>query len=1014
MAAGGYGRPCERTVTLRGKPAGEGRPGRKMRARAASPFPEPFMQYKETQMNTRGFSLVREERLSEVSGTVKLWRHDATGAELLSIVNNDENKCFGATFRTPPKDSTGVAHILEHSVLCGSEKYPVKEPFVELLKGSLQTFLNAFTFPDKTCYPVASANLQDFYNLVDVYLDAVFFPRIDKNCFQQEGWHIEADSPAGPLRYKGVVFNEMKGVYSSPDSVLAEHSQQSLFPDMTYGLDSGGNPEVIPQLTYKAFKSFHESHYHPSNTRFFFWGDDPEEQRFALLEPYLSRFTARETDSAVPLQPRLDVPRQLEFPYASGEDGDKGHVTLNWLTCETADTGELLVLEMLEHILLGLPGSPLRKALIESGLGEDLTGGGLETDLRQTFFSVGLRSITPGTAEDVEMLIMETLAELAENGIPAAAVEAAVNSVEFDLRENNSGRFPRGLAAMIRSLATWLYDGDPIAPLAWEKPLAALKARLASGEKVFEGAIKRWFLGNEHRSTVILTPDSGLAAEREAAEAAKLQRIYDALSDEDHKEIVACTEALRASQQAPDSPEALAAIPSLTLADLPRENVILPKEEGKAGDLAILAHDIDTSGILYAEILFPLDAVPTELLPLVPLMGRSLTEMGTSKRDFVELGTLLASKTGGMDAAPLVATMRGTRMPVAKLCLGGKATADKADDLFSLMAEVLTDTNFDNPQRFTQMVLEERARLEQSLIPAGHGTVIARLRAAYSLAGQISEAIGGITYLEAIRALSERVVSDWDSVRADLEILRGLILNRQDAILNLTADAGTLAAVQPYAAALGRALPTAFSVPLEREPLRAAANEALIVPAQVNYVGKGCNIYDLGYTWHGSAHVITRHLRMGWLWDQVRVQGGAYGAFCALDRMSGSLALVSYRDPNVEKTLATYDATADYLRKLDLSDRDLTLAIVGAIGDLDTYLLPDARGAASLSRHLTDDRDDLRQQMREEILGTTRRHFTEFADVMAEAAKAGTVCVLGGSAAENAATEHGWTKKKVL
>ena len=294
-----------------------------MRARAASPFPEPFMQYKETQMNTRGFSLVREERLSEVSGTVKLWRHDATGAELLSIVNNDENKCFGATFRTPPKDSTGVAHILEHSVLCGSEKYPVKEPFVELLKGSLQTFLNAFTFPDKTCYPVASANLQDFYNLVDVYLDAVFFPRIDENCFQQEGWHIEADSPAGPLRYKGVVFNEMKGVYSSPDSVLAEHSQQSLFPDMTYGLDSGGNPEVIPQLTYKAFKSFHESHYHPSNTRFFFWGDDPEEQRFALLEPYLSRFTARETDSAVPLQPRLDVPRQLEFPYASGEDGDR-------------------------------------------------------------------------------------------------------------------------------------------------------------------------------------------------------------------------------------------------------------------------------------------------------------------------------------------------------------------------------------------------------------------------------------------------------------------------------------------------------------------------------------------------------------------------------------------------------------------------------------------------------------------------------------------------------------------
>lgn len=627
---------------------------------------------------------------------------------------------------------------------------------------------------------------------------------------------------------------------------------------------------------------------------------------------------------------------------------------------------------------------------------------------------MGLRSITPDTTEDVEMLIMETLAELAENGIPATAVEAAANSVEFDLRENNSGRFPCGLAAMIRSLATWLCDGDPITPLAWEKPLAALKARLAPGEKVFEGAIERWFLDDEHHSTVILTPDSGLAAEREAAEAVKLQCIYDALSDEGHKEIAACTEALRASQQAPDNPEALAAIPSLTLANLPRENAILPKEGGKAGDLAILAHDIDTPGILYTEILFPLDVVSSELLPLVPLMGRSLAEMGTPKHDFMELGTLLASKAGGMDAAPLVATMRGTRMSVAKLCLGGKTTADKADDPFSLMVEVFTDTNFDNPQRFTQMVLEERACLEQPLIPAGHGTVIARLRAAYSLAGQISEAIGGITYLEAIRALSECVVSDWDSVRADLEILRGLVLSRQDAILNLTVDAGTLAAIQPCAATLGRALLTVFSVPLEREPLRATANEALIMPAQVNYVGKGCDIYDLGYTWHGSAHVTTRHLCMDWLWDQVRVQGSAYGAFCALDRVSGSSALVPYRDPNIEKTLITYDATADYLRRLDLSDRDLTLVIVRTIGDLDTCLLSDARGAASLSRHLTDDRDDLRQQIHEEIFGTTCRHFTEFADVMVGAAKVGTVCVLSGSAAENTATEHGWTKKRVL
>lgn len=972
-------------------------------------------------MNTCGFTLVREVAVPEISGTAKLWRHEATGAELLSVLNTDENKCFGVTFRTPPEDSTGVAHILEHSVLCGSEKYPVKEPFVELLKGSLQTFLNAFTFPDKTCYPVASANLQDLYNLVDVYLDAVFFPRITETIFQQEGWHIEADDAAGPLSYKGVVFNEMKGVYSSPDSVLMEHSQQSLFPDTTYGLDSGGNPEVIPQLTYKAFKRFHELYYHPSNARFFFWGDDPEEHRFKLLQPYLERFTARPVESAVPLQPRLSTPRQLEFSYAAGEDGDKGHITLNWLTCASADTEELLILEMLEHILLGLPGSPLRKALIDSGLGEDLTGGGLETDLRQTFFSVGLRSIVPGTEQDVEMLILETLAELADIGIPDADVEAAVNSVEFDLRENNSGRFPRGLSAMIRSLATWLYDGDPLAPLAWEKPLANVKARLASGEKIFEGAISHWLLNNEHRSTVILVPDPDLDEVREEAEAARLERLYAALSDEDHKEIVANAEALRASQQAPDSPEALATIPGLTLADLPKENARIPMQSGKTGAFETLTHDLDTSGILYAEVLFPLDAVPADILPLVPLFGRCLTEMGTKRRDFVELGTLLASKTGGLDASPFVTTVRETRIPVAKLCLSGKATADKAGALFELMAEVLLETRFDDPQRFTQMVLEERARLEQALIPSGHSFVTTRLRAPYSLAGQISERTGGITYLESLRVLAdrlspERVKMEWPALLADLERLRALVVHRQGALINLTSDSRTLAAVEPLVATLGDALPSAGSS--ERQQLAPLGlpvqGEALLVPAQVNYVGKGCNLYDLGYSWHGSAHVITRHLRMGWLWDQVRVQGGAYGAFCSFDRMSGALAQVSYRDPNVEKTLTAYDNTATYLRNLDLSPRDLTLAIVGAIGDLDTYLLPDAKGMASLSRHLTDDRDDLRQQMREEMLSTTTRHFSEFAEVMVEAARVGTVCVLGGSASEAAAEKNGWRVTKVL
>ncbi len=990
---------------------------------------------------SHGFTLIRQTSLSEVSGTVGLWRHDATGAEVLSVCNGDENKCFGVAFRTPPQDSTGVAHILEHSVLCGSEKYPVKEPFAELLKGSLQTFLNAFTFPDKTCYPVASANLQDFYNLADVYLDAVFFPRISEDTFRQEGWHFEPASGAdgaSELICKGVVFNEMKGVYSSPDSVLMERSQQALFPDTTYGLDSGGDPDVIPNLTYEAFRNFHATHYHPSNARFFFWGDDPEEQRLALLEPYLNRFAKREPDSAVPLQSRLDAPRLLEFPFAAGageETGeeqadngaDKGHITVNWLLCETADCEETLLLEMLEHILMGLPGSPLRKALIESGLGEDLAGGGLETDLRQAVFSTGLRSVAPASVQEVEVLIMDTLADLAENGVPARAVEAAVNSVEFDLRENNSGRFPRGLAAMLRSLTTWLYDGDPVAPLAWEAPLARLKERLARGERLFESAISRWFLDNPHRATVVLTPDAGFAARKEAEEKARLARVRDSLDPAEQQELADTAEALRAAQAAPDSPEALASIPCLSVSDLPRTNARIPErliEPSEAG-FATLTHDLDTSGIVYADLLLPLDDVPARLLPLVPLFGRCLTEMGTTRHDFVELGTLLASKTGGIDAAPLVLTRIGDRKPVTALRIGGKATADKADDLFALLGEVLLDLRLDDCSRFTQMALEERARLEQSIIPAGHGLVATRLRAGLSGAGSINERMGGVSCLESLRALSARLATDWPSVLADLECLRGLVIRRAGALLNLTADAAGLDRALSAAARLAEALPARAVAPATGgDPAEGAAGaavpfapgtgEALLVPAQVNYVGKGCNLFDLGYVWNGAAHVIARHLRMAWLWDQVRVRGGAYGAFCTLDRASGAFTQVSYRDPNVDATLAAFDGSAGYLRDLRLSRRDLELAIIGAIGDLDAYLLPDARGMASLARRLAGDTEEMRQTMREQMLAVTQKDFNEFADVMAEAARAGTVCVLGGAAAENAAAERGWTATRLL
>lgn len=970
-------------------------------------------------MNNNGFTLVTEQHLHEVDGMARLWLHEATGAQLLSISNTDENKCFGVSFRTPPTDSTGVAHILEHSVLCGSDKYPVKEPFVELLKGSLQTFLNAFTFPDKTCYPVASCNLRDFYNLIDVYIDAVFHPRISEDILKQEGWHVEAPSADGPWSYKGVVYNEMKGVYSSPDSVLSEQSQQALFPDTLYSLDSGGNPERIPDLTYEAFSNFHSSYYHPSNARFFFWGDDPEAERLRLVNEALKGYTARPVDSAVPLQKRLDTPRQIEVPYAASEGEKRALLTVNWLLGERGDVDQALLMEMLEHILEGLPGSPLRKALIASGLGEDTTGCGLETDLRQMYYSTGLKGVVPRDVPKVEMLIFETLAELAEEGIPKAAVEAAVNSVEFAYRENNSGRFPRGLSAMIQALSTWLYDGDPLAPLAWEAPLESLKTRIAAGEPVFEQAIKDWFLNNEHRATVVLLPDTNLGKARDEAEKARVDAVQAAADAAARAAMAADTLRLEEVQSAPDSPEALASIPALGLEDLPRHNAPIPRNIVELPEPA-LSHELPTSGIAYATLLLPLANVPDRLVPLLPLFSRCLTEMGTARRDFTELGALMAAKTGGVGADPLLGTVRESRQTVSYLGVSGKAVYDKLPDLFAIMQEILLEPLTDQTviaERLGQMLLEAKARMENALQAAGHAAVSARLRARFTGAGALAERTSGLSYLESVRSMLERLEAEPQTLMADLEELRARIVARPGAIFDCTAEAAGLALAETQARQLLQALPPVrpgAASGIGEAPMSLPEAEAFIAPAQINYVGKAANIYDQGYTYHGSASVILRYLRMGYLWERVRVRGGAYGAFCNLDRMGGTLVCASYRDPNVDATLEAFDGMAEFLRGFTPDKAQLTQAIVGAIGDLDSYLLPDAKGAQSLSRWLTNDTDAARAVMREEILSTTEKHFREFSEVLAEAAKTGHICVLGGPKAEAAAKEHGWQSSKLI
>ncbi|MFP3911040.1 MAG: insulinase family protein [Desulfobacteraceae bacterium] len=964
------------------------------------------------------FDCLYQKEIKELKATARGYRHQKTGAQVLSLSTDDENKVFGITFRTPPSDSTGVAHILEHSVLCGSRKYPVKEPFVELLKGSLQTFLNAFTFPDKTCYPVASQNLQDFYNLMDVYLDAVFYPRITREIFQQEGWHYELDKPDAPLSYKGVVFNEMKGAYSSPDNLLSEYSLQSLFPDTAYGHDSGGDPKEIPNLTYEEFRAFHQRYYHPSNARIFFYGDDDPDERLRRVNDYLKDFDPIQIDSRIELQPGFKEPRRITRPFVVSEDGEqKGMVTINWVLAETQARETNFALRVLAYILLGMPGSPLRKALMDSGLGEDLAGVGLENELLQSYFSTGLKGVQVGNLDKVEPLVMDTLKALVKSGIDPLTVEAGLNTIEFRLRENHSGGFPRGLLLMLRSLTTWLYDGDPLALLAFEAPLESLKSRISTMPSFFEEMMDERFLSNPHRSTVILKPDPRLQDRKQAEETAHLAEIRSKMDPAQLRQVVVNTHTLKRLQEAPDPPEALATIPFLKLSDLERVNKTIPITLKQEKDPTVLYHDLPTNGIVYLDLGFDLHCLPAADLPYVPLFGRGLTEMGTQEADYVSLGQRISRKTGGIRSQWFTSALADAPGSAAWLFLRGKAMADKTEDLLRILQDIVFTVELDNQDRFRQMVLEEKAKLEQRLIPSGHQVVNLRLRAQFAQAHWAAEQMSGISYLFFLRELIRRVESDWPSVLAVLERIRQTLLLRPNMIANVTLDQAEWNRIEPDLNRLMADMPAAARIRSEWPDKNPETVEGLTIPAQVNYVGKGLNLYAHGYSFHGSARVITRYLRNAYLWDQVRVQGGAYGAFCLLDRLSGVLTFVSYRDPNLLKTIETFDGSAQFLQRTDLDESELTKSIIGAIGEMDAHMLPDAKGFIAMIRYLVHDTEEARQQMREEILGTGPRDFKAMGEHLSQFKDHGVAKILGASTAMEAVEKErpGWLNRvKVL
>jgi hypothetical protein len=954
-------------------------------------------------MSTYGFDLIATREIPEYKSKVDLFRHEKTGAELLSIQNDDENKFFGITFRTPPSDPTGVAHILEHVVLAGSEKYPLKEPFVELVKGSLASFVNAFTFTDKTAYPVASQNLQDFYNLIDVYIDAVFHPLLYERIFEQEGWHYELEDLEQPIRYKGVVFNEMKGSMANPDTVLLIEILKSLFPDTPYANESGGVPEAIPDLTYPQFKTFYDTNYHPSNSRIVFYGDDPPEERLRLMHEYLKEYDPAAENPAIPLQKAFNKPSSCIIPYvvSEGDESAKSLITVNWMLPENNDAELAITYTLLAHVLMGTPASPLRRALIESGLGEEVIGSGYDpsyglfTSLRQLFFTFGLRGVQPKDVDKVEQIILDTLAAIAEDGFEKAMVEATVNTIEFQLRENNFGSYPRGLILMVRALTTWLHNGDPFASLDFAPPLEVVKRRLTAGEPIFETMVREHLLDNSHRSTVHLIPDPGLQARQEEAEKDRLEKTRSSFSESDLQGIIDRNNKLKEFQETPDSAETLALLPTLKHSDLEPEERRIPLAESELSGVRVLYHDLPTYGITYLDLGFNLHALHPEHIPYIPLLGRAFTEMGTEKEDYIQLAQRIGRTTGGIQAETFTSMTANTDEAAAWLFLRGKATAERTDDLLSIFQDILGGVCLDNQERFRQIVLEEKAQLEAELAQLGHQVVYRRLQSGLHHAGWAEEQMNGVEYLFHIRELAEQIDHNWPDVLQTLETIRHSLIHRESMICNVTMDGEQWRTVKPALETFLAAMPSRDISLHKWAPELSTDNEGLTIPVKVNYVGKAANIYQLGHKLHGSYPVVAGYLKTTWLWDMIRLQGGAYGAFSLLDNLSGVFAYLTYRDPNLLKTLSIFDESGDFLRKLQLSDQELTKSIIGAIGRRDQYLLPDAKGFTSLKRTLSGVTDEYRQRIRDEVLATNVSDFASFGEVLDSVARTGRVVVLG-------------------
>lgn len=950
------------------------------------------------------YEVVLTEDLPDLKSKGYLLKHKKSGARVLLMENDDENKVFTIGFRTPPSDSTGVPHIMEHSVLCGSRDFPVKDPFVELVKGSLNTFLNAMTYPDKTVYPVASCNDKDFQNLMHVYMDAVFYPNIYQHdeIFRQEGWSYKLDEPDGKLEYNGVVYNEMKGAFSSPEGVLDRVILNSLFPDTSYAYESGGDPEEIPNLTYEQFLDFHRKYYHPSNSYIYLYGDmDMEEKLKWLDENYLCEFDAAEVDSEICFQKPFDKMIEVEKTYSiSSEETEEENTYLSYNKVIATSLDEKLyqAFQILDYALLSAPGAPLKKALMDAGIGKDIMGS-YDNGIYQPIFSIIAKNAEPQQKEQFVQVIEDTLRKIVEDGIDRKALEAGINYYEFRFREADFGNYPKGLMYGLDLFDSWLYDEKkPFIHMQAIPTFAFLKEQI--GTRYFEDLIQKWILDNPHGSMVIVKPERGRTARIDRELDEKLQTYKAGLSPDEVEKLARDTAELIVYQESEDAREDMEKIPVLGREDISREIAPICNEERVCGGIPMVYHNVETNGIGYVTLLFDLSGVPEEKLPYVGMLQAVLGIIDTTHYEYGELFNEINVHTGGIGTSlelyPDVTKVKEKEFR-ATFEMKGKALYPKMDVLFKMMREILTESKLEDEKRLKEILSMLKSRLQMSFLSSGHTTAALRALSYSSPLSKFKDDTDGIGYYEAVKEIEEHFEEKKEELISNLKELAARIFRADNLMISYTAAPEGLDAVEKEMETFKNGLfeRTDGDEQENRCILHCVKrNEGFKTSSKVQYVARTGNFIDGGAAYSGALHILKVILSYDYLWQNIRVKGGAYGCMCNFNRI-GEGYLISYRDPNLEKTIDVYEKVTEYLRNFEADDRDMNKYIIGTISNIDRPMNPSAKGTRSMNLYMNHVTEEMIRKEREEILNAGQEEIRALADVVAAMLAADQLCVIG-------------------